>query len=448
MTISGKTSGGLPKFEANGQAITLPPEERRAVKTVLGERDLMQWLVGPSATPKHDATKPYEEAIRMHGGGDLATAVVTHGLTKRMKTEQVKHLTFERAELDTNVTARFAARLPPNAPVVVKWRGKYYVRDGGEHLAAQVALANTLSPPSQYVDVQLVDLDKVPQPARPVREWAQSNAAPMRSIAEMRAGSEEGASARENFRELLLSHGIVTRDDERSAIDSPHRLELGGGDTTLRAEHSLPGAYGYHDWQGRIVVEKDTAKRAADVLDLLAREDPASFKARPVSVQNALLNHVSTLVHEELHGASPITSAAYAREGIGMEEAATEILARKIVRELVGHQSPTGATALGLPTRKPDGSYRVGFSDPNPYFGSYNGYIGTLLKETGDVIGHDGVHAKVEAALLKTRSAKVKDRWTTAERHLKEYAEALGLTGAQRDELVRRLAREMPRSSV
>lgn len=447
-TISGRTASGALTFEREGRPLPLTRNELKAVETLTSEPDLGQWLVGSGATLKHDGTRPYEEALRAHAGGDIGAAVSTHGRSKSMKIAQLEHLTFESDKLDPEVAARFAAKLPAGSPVIVKWRGKYYVRDGGEHLAAHVAIQRAYVPTAEFIDVQLVDLDKVQQPARPVREWAQDNASAMRGMAEMRGSLEDAAKVRSSFRELLLDRGIVTRDDERSTNDNPNRLEIGGGDSSFRVEPSIPGAHGYHDWQGRIVVEKDTAKRAADIVELLSREDAAAFKARPISVQNALLNHLSTLVHEELHGASPVTSTAYAREGIGIEEAATEILARKVVRELIGHQSPTGATALGLPTRKPDGSYRVGFSDTSPYFGSYNGFIGTLLKETGDVIGHDGVHAKVEAALLKTRSSQVRDRWTTPERQIREYAEALGLTGARRDELVQRLTREFPRSSV
>jgi hypothetical protein len=78
--------------------------------------------------------------------------------------------------------------------------------------------------------------------------------------------------------------------------------------------------------------------------------------------------------------------------------------------------------------------------------GPYNGYIGALLRETGEVVGHKGVHEKVEQALLKTRSSAQRGRWATPREHITAYAEALGLTGARRDDLVQRLEREFVRN--
>ncbi|MES2964844.1 MAG: hypothetical protein V4760_13215, partial [Bdellovibrionota bacterium] len=79
---------------------------------------------------------------------------------------------------------------------------------------------------------------------------------------------------------------------------------------------------------------------------------------------------------------------------VGIEEAGTEILARKATRELLGFKEHK--QAFSLPTKKVYGRYDGGD-------GSYNKYIGGLFTSVAKHTGDLGIHDRVENAFIATR---------------------------------------------
>lgn len=82
----------------------------------------------------------------------------------------------------------------------------------------------------------------------------------------------------------------------------------------------LESAEAYHAWDGRIVMRPDT-------FDYLRKWSPGMKQGTPSSVMQDLL-------HEAVHGTSPITSGAYRAAGVVVEEASTEMVAMRTMRIL------------------------------------------------------------------------------------------------------------------
>lgn len=164
-----------------------------------------------------------------------------------------------------------------------------------------------------------------------------------------------------------------------------------------------------------------------------AISDPARYAALTRAEKTAALNALSTFVHEELHGVSRSTEKAYVGVGMGIEEAATEILARKVVRELA--RDPEG---LALPVRQEDGRYGAGGKQGEAaYYGAYNKAISGLLAVVGREAGHEGVQQRVERAFLKIRAPEAGDsRWVGETDQIREFVAALdGVDDEQRGKI-------------
>lgn len=158
--------------------------------------------------------------------------------------------------------------------------------------------------------------------------------------------------------------------------------------------------------------------------------DPVAFRALPIAEQQPLLDGFRALVHEDLHGASRIASNAYSGIGVGIEEAGTEILARKITRE--HFEEPA---LFKIPERAGLHYYSGGY-------GSYQEFITGLLNAVDRAYG-DGsdVGKRVEEAFLKTRKWKPGEREiASGDDHVDEFVDALpGLPAAKRTALKTRL---------
>lgn len=439
--------GGEARFtRPDGRPLRLAGDEAAATDGLLAhgsDAALGAWLRGGSKGEPSDAGRPYEADLAA-ALGDLSNALAERARDKAVHLSDLDRVTYEAAAPDREVAARLAADPPRGAPVLVRWRGKLYARDGGEHLAAEVALARAADPKAKRVRVRLVDLDKERREARPAREWSAEAGAAARRVA--KGDYAAGAVLRGGLRELLRRYGAATRDDEPGRDPGAGVLAFVHNADAIRADATTPGVAGYHDWNGEIVIAPAQLEAAAAAIESVAADGPEAFRRLPMKAQNNRLNKINVLVHEEVHGASPVVGSAYHGAGIGMEEAATEIIARKLARELVGYTKPTGE-ALSLPTRKADGGYRAEPGDANPYMHApYDNYIGALLREVGEVTGHSGVHERVEEALLKTRSSAVRVTVTTPRQHVALFVDALGLRGDRADDLVGRLLRELPRS--
>lgn len=433
----------IPAFvDADGAPIALGITEQLGVEHLykmkadkdggLGLKTFM-----PVGTPKVDDSQPYADVLKQLGSIEDAIAKLGH--RKLVKPLDAHQLVFEQPTFDREVAARFAA-LPVvgEAPTVIKHQGKYYVRDGVEMIAAQHALQEGgLGRKRMPIEITLVDLDKLARPMRPAVEWAQSG---VDAIDSLGTGVGGGPKTRLFVREALLHHGIATQDDRRT--HTPGEVEFTNPPEMRLRIQDIPGAAGSHANDGTITLPPSEVLAAKNAMQALVMAGPDKFRLLPLSVQNTLLDKISTIVHEELHGASMTSGGSYVGSGIGIEEAATETLSRKITREVAGHTSNTNG-ALGLPTLQPDGRYAATTGSTNAYFGAYNRYIAIVLEQTAEVMGHADVHTQMETAFLKTRAIPPTRPWTSGKEQIEAYATALGLTGAKHTELVSRLDAEL-----
>jgi hypothetical protein len=228
---------------------------------------------------------------------------------------------------------------------------------------------------------------------------------------------------RERMKEIIGDSTIPARDATREyTLKFGTELQASAALSTAPSSADIGGAVGLHKWDGSVKVVKSYLESTARALAM----DPAALRALPIHEQHSLLHGLQVLVHEELHGASRIRSIAYLGPGVGIEEAATEILARKIVRE--HFEEPA---LYKLPNKA--NNY-----DEYSGYGAYQRYISRLLSAVDHAYG-DGadVGARVEEACLKTR------RWTPGEREIRdgkvqidEFVDALpGLPAAKRKAL-------------
>ena len=309
-----------------------------------------------------------------------------------LRRSDLDRVVFPSAELDADIAKGFAARpwhLHLRKPLLVRYCDKIHVHDGAELLLAQ-KLEGTGGPD---LDVDIVDLDLIDPPKAASKAQLSTDMAAAINTA-VRGG--DGSSVRDRMREIMASAKIPTRDGKRSYHLFPDATAARKSREFRVSQGAFPiaGAEGVHMWTDEIEVTRDVASRATAALSM----DRAAFLAAPQGVRNARADGLRVLVHEELHGASLVRPAGYQGVGIGIEEAGTEILARKLTREHL--EDPTVSK---LPSRQPDGSYIGGY-------GAYASFIKALLKAVDEAYG-DGtdVGARIEEAFVKTR------QWTPGE---------------------------------
>lgn len=342
---------------------------------------------------------------------------------KFLQSDDLAKVKFGSSTLDSDLVKSFAAHshsLRPRRPLIVRYRGELHIHDGAELLLAKKTLGYSMNTDVDIVDLDVIDPPKIADKTK----WR----ADLKRDVDVVLQSGDGTAVRDRIREILGSADIPSRDAGRG-----YALKFGVAANVARSLNHVPssadigGAMAVHRWDGSVTVAKSELEKVARI----AAMDPAALKALPVAEKNAQLDGLSTLVHEDLHGASRIVSTAYRGVGVGIEEAGTEILARKITRE--HFEDPD---VLKLPERSNwSGSYFGGY-------GSYQPYIQNLL-EAVDVAYGDGkdVGNRVEEAFLKTRKWKSGEQEiTSGESHIDEFVDALpGLTAAKRVDLKLRL---------
>lgn len=314
--------------------------------------------------------------------------------------------TVDRAAVANAVIAE-----PADKPIVIRHGGKDYLHSGAESL-----MARTLKGLNKKYDVTLVDLDKLARPSAP----------DLTTLALPADGSKpsprEQKQVRETVRQLLQSYGIASRDDRR--LDMPGRLPEPGPEPHKYAvlpDSRLPGADATHSWQGQVNMRETTHASLIRAL---------GFMSRGGSFTLADVDAVRVLIHEELHGASKATSRAYADQaGRGLEEAGTEILARKLSREAFGQTDPKGDW-WGLPTKRVSGIYQGGHW-------CYSDQIAGLFKAVDDATGSRNIHERIEQALIATRKWDNGKWYTSSQDAVEDFVGALGVSDAtKRQKLV------------
>ena len=197
------------------------------------------------------------------------------------------------------------------------------------------------------------------------------------------------------------------------------------------------GIKAYHTWHGEIVsghtthteaiacMKEAASSKGFEQLRVKVHEHPGEFHSG--------LRAIGTLVHEEIHGTGSTRPSAYIRAGVGIEEAATEILARKAMRDFLGIEKPDyyPGGAFALPSKGKIGAYQGGQ-------GAYDHYIQSIFTEVAKVAGDEGIHARIENAFAKTRTGiKVH---STPEEHVRAFVDALGLKREHSHALIERLS--------
>jgi hypothetical protein len=187
-----------------------------------------------------------------------------------------------------------------------------------------------------------------------------------------------------------------------------------------------------HDWDGRILIKDRGHAEAIAIARKLAAEGPEAYRAEILSGTRNIagfnetekaLQSIENLLHEEMHGHSPMIASSYSGVGVGIEEAGTEILARKATRDLLGLSTTYDKEgAFALPRRT-----RPGLEHLKAYQraqGPYDDYIGGVLRSVEKVTGDKDIYDRVEGAFIQMRRAS-KDVYINHESQVRAFAETI-----------------------
>lgn len=127
-----------------------------------------------------------------------------------------------------------------------------------------------------------------------------------------------GKAARVELRAML----------DRFGYKGARKLEAGHDLIKIADSGDMAGMSAYADWDGSIALSDRTLKRSRGALrKMQLGADPGEDA-----------HELSALLHEELHGASALKSTAYQGHGAALEEATTELAARRITAKLTGRE--------------------------------------------------------------------------------------------------------------
>ncbi len=348
--------------------------------------------------------RPYEATLKTTGK-TIDELITQHGETVQLRNMDLERVRATASTVDRRDVASYIAKPPRFAdddlPVIVKQGGELYLHHGHEQLMAQRLRGIGAGDRA----VRLIDLDKAaPAPKVDPATWATSALDDMPP-----RGKKPDVAAqkkiREAFRDLVAGEGLAPREDRAAYLPELHGLpakeHAGAGMNRFEVTKMPAGVLGVHSWNGRVSVGPSTNEDIRAGLGFLKKQ--ASLGPLPTGVVEMTTRGLHVMIHEQIHGASPAKPDAYQGVGIGMEEAATEILARRTTRRLVGYDSPTGNVVRPLPTKDPaTGSYmNTGRS--------YDNYIAGLLESVEKHTGAEDLHVRIENAAAKTRA------WTNGE---------------------------------
>jgi hypothetical protein len=255
-------------------------------------------------------------------------------------------------------------------------------------------------------------------------------------------GDEHGAGVksaevRDALRAHLARYGLKSRD-------------AGAGAGKYETKTIESGAAGLHHWDGRVVIN---TTQHADAVQLSRRmsEEPRAVKSahtgligEGVSTKDAArdVTHategVHVLHHEEIHGCSPALGSSYVKHGRGIEEAGTEILARRVSRDWVGVPE-----ANALPHQSVDSRGEVRYTGGHGAYGhEIRGLMTAVHQHTG---GGPDVGDRCERAFFAMRGAGYSKHYRSPDDQVRHFVETVkGPNGAattkpQREALFRTL---------
>jgi hypothetical protein len=247
---------------------------------------------------------------------------------------------------------------------------------------------------------------------------------------------------REASRTFLEAQGLHSVDDELSL---PQRDNL-----VIKKHKEMAGATANH-WRdsGRVEFQDHAFARATNVFQD-AKANPARYASGEAYHAENALSSVRVFLHEELHGCSRMKVKYWSPTSTGIEEASTEILARKMTREFAGPRGPGAkggqifpepifVTRRDLPPLRRGGTDFVKIPRHTAGAGSYNEYIEGVYAAVGHVTGTENIQARIEAALFATRSTSAPGgrQWQTGRDQIEAFVDNLGIRlNVQRNRLV------------
>lgn len=133
-----------------------------------------------------------------------------------------------------------------------------------------------------------------------------------------------------------------------------HKRDLGYDRLTVG--HPGAGADAVREWNGKITMAKEVHKGMVEFLENFSR-DPVSRKLELETITPKELygsnrsfkmgDGVRVAIHEHVHGYGPVQMGHYQGRGVVVEEVATEVTARRIMREQFGLNLRTGSVREG-----------------------------------------------------------------------------------------------------
>jgi hypothetical protein len=388
----------------------------------------------PLKVPARGALRPYEAALA-RVGKSVDEIVETHGekFTMQLVRDDLKKIQATEKTIDKKAIAEKANSMATDRAVLIKSEGKYFLHSGTEHVIA--CSLRDRGKLLREMNVALVDLDKLEKTDKPdTQKWADNLAKKL----ELSNPKEDGKAIREALREQLRgSLGLVTRDDRRGKHPGAYGWrslpEAGKGFNgySIEASARMAGANAWHDWAGAVGVRDSVHENAKKVLTELAKNPRIAIdelKTLSSSEISKKYDSVRTLLHEEAHGTSKLQREGYRGVGIGIEEAGTEILARKAARGLLGFTEHT--QAFSLPTKKTYGRYTK-YDVYDGGDGSYSNYIGGLFNKVAKHTGDAGIHDRIERAFIATRQWGNGDTYSTARDQVVDFVKKLRMSSGE-----------------
>lgn len=218
---------------------------------------------------------------------------------------------------------------------------------------------------------------------------------------------DASAKARNLLRERLTGMGLTSFDLLRGRP----------GAEALMLMNDDPSALAYHHWNGVVTVRRSEMREAMNGLDRVRQgKEPMQSHQRAVC----------TLFHEEVHGASPLEKEGYRGVGIPIEEAGTEILARRVARELL-KLDPKEHKSVAMPgfvVVGERGAYSISQSSHGL---AYDNFIMDVQKEVFRATGtSDKLDDRIERAFVEIRSDKTA-KYDAPGTQLRAFVEAKAL---------------------
>jgi hypothetical protein len=417
--------------------VPMSPEAQRALDVITNELTPdaqgqvgIKQVLGLKPPPARGPARPYEQ-LAARTGRSIDELVAQHGeeFDYLMLKGDQKRIHATQAKIDIESLAARINDESPEQAVLIKSEGKYYLHSGTE----QVAIAGLRSKyPTLRVKARLVDLDKIVPAEKPVtKDWASELKGKIGGTS-----TEDQKAVRESMRAQLRGHGVTTRDDRRGAspgVNGWMGLPEPGREMDsyqVKPDASMAGADASHGWRGMVNARESVNAKTKEALQKLSHEPNHALHLRDQKVPSWSISDrydgIRVLVHEETHGCSKALASSYKGVGIGIEEAGTEIIARKVTREMLGftkHQD-----AFSLPT-KVAGVYRGGHFCYRDYI---EGVFNSVARHTGD----DGIHDRIEQAFLATRRWGNGDSYATGEDQIRDFVRNLrGADGSALDDI-------------